>query len=95
MQGIPISGLMAGRFPVNDPGCASDGTALLHVMEFVPNEVSKSFYYSISLSREVHSFSFDQIPNIYDLMIGDGTSANRKSLSRFGVLPNTRRESGT
>ncbi len=40
-------------------------------MEFVPNEVSKSFYYSVSLSREVHSFSFDQIPHIYDLMIGD------------------------
>lgn len=72
MQSIPIPGLMAGRLPVNDPGCASDGTALLHLMEFPPSGWPISSYYSVSPSQEANSFSFDQAPKIYDLIAGEG-----------------------
>ncbi len=67
MPGIPFSPVTQ-----SNPSCATDGTMLVHFVEFSPRQfVPKSSFYSISPSREAHSFQLDSVPNFYDLRVGE------------------------
>ena len=70
-MGDPVSGVPFSPITQSNPGCAADGTMLVHFVEFTPKQlVPKSSFYSVSPSREAHSFQLDQVPNFYDLMEG-------------------------
>ncbi len=96
VAGVPFSPLSQG-----DPVCAADGTMLLHFVGFSPNtHIKKSSFYSISPSREAHFFQLDQVPNFYDLRVGEGYlgesevvflvsgATEYKEGNRYAILPN-------
>ncbi len=96
----PVPGIPFSPVTQSNPSCAADGTMLVHFVEFSPRQlVPKSSFYSISPSREAHSFQLDQVPNFYDLRV-DGSylgesevvflvsgAAEYKEGSRSAVLP--------
>jgi hypothetical protein len=96
----PVPGIPFSPVTQSNPSCAADGTMLVHFVEFSPRQfVPKSSFYSISPSREAHSFQLDQVPNFYDLSV-DGSylgesevvflvsgAAEYKEGTRSAVLP--------
>ena len=96
----PLPGIPFSPVTQSNPSCAADGTMLVHFVEFSPRQfVPKSSFYSISPSREAHSFQLDQVPNFYDLRV-DGSylgesevvflvsgAAEYKEGTRSAVLP--------